>query len=98
MDKLTSVMAYFCARYPHKDELSKARLTKMVYLADWRMALEHGDQITDIQWIFNHYGPYVHDVEDRAKESPLFKVRSTVNAYGSPAEIIQLVDDSGKPW
>ena len=37
MAKLVDVVGYLCEHYPHKAELSKARLTKMVYLADWNL-------------------------------------------------------------
>jgi hypothetical protein len=53
MARLRDVVAYLCHEYPHKGELSKARLTKMVYLADWRSAIERGSQVTDIEWVFN---------------------------------------------
>jgi len=34
MKKLANIIAYLSSNYPHKNELSKARLTKLVYLAD----------------------------------------------------------------
>ena len=55
MNNLENVIAYFCLHYPHKRELSKARLTKLVYLADWFSALIFRRQITNINWIFNHF-------------------------------------------
>jgi hypothetical protein len=76
-------MAYLCANYPYPDELSNSRLTKMVYLADWKMALEHGRQISNIQWVFNHYGPYVHDVESTAYISDDLAVERDVSSFGS---------------
>jgi hypothetical protein len=39
MAELKDIIAYYCKQYPHKAELSKARLTKMVYLADWKSAI-----------------------------------------------------------
>ncbi|MEZ5576726.1 MAG: DUF4065 domain-containing protein [Candidatus Competibacteraceae bacterium] len=59
MNRLQNIMAYFGIEYPHKFELSKARLTKMIYLADWFSSLADGKKLTDIEWLFNHYGPYV---------------------------------------
>jgi hypothetical protein len=94
--KLHDVMAYLCAKYPYADDLSKARLTKLVYLSDWRMAIEHGRQITSISWLYNHYGPYVHDVERLALESPDFKIHGDVNMFGSPKETIGVVE--GVSW
>lgn len=97
MSKLSDVMAYVCQRYPHKDELSKARLAKIIYLADWRAAIERGEQITDVQWKFNHYGPYVDDILETAeRDNKRFKVVNTLNMYGNPKDVIKLKEASGK--
>jgi hypothetical protein len=84
-------VAYLVANYPHKDELSKARVTKMVYLADWKSALDHGTQMTPIAWRFHHFGPYVDDIHRLALEDPVFRVRSGTNVYGNLKERIELV-------
>lgn len=92
MPKLDDVMAYFCTHYPHKDELSKARLTKMVFLADWKMVLTAKKQITPLVWTFNHYGPYLEEVKTTALAHPdRFTVSNTTNMYGYPKEVIGLV-------
>ncbi len=88
MSKLQQIVAYYCLKYPYKDELSKARLTKLVYLADWFSALLDGAQLTRINWVFNHYGPYVDDVIDSVKSSPLFSVVSSRTIYGSQKYLI----------
>ena len=71
---LRDVVAYLCSHYPHREELSKARLTKMVYLADWKSALQRGSQLTEIKWQFNHYGPYVDDVVNSVRNDPEFEI------------------------
>lgn len=84
MTELIDVIAFLCSRYPYKDELSNARVTKMVYLADWRRALDAGEQLTDIDWEFNHYGPYVPDVLREARLHPdKVTISHTRNAFGS---------------
>lgn len=93
MSKLADAIVYFCENYPHKHELSKARLTKMIYLADWRSSIEHQRQLTDLTWVFNHYGPYLDDVVDTARHTPGVTVSSTQNMYGSPKVIVER--DSG---
>lgn len=90
MSKLADVVAYLCAHYPHKHELSKARLTKLVYLADWRSAQEQGKQITDIEWFFHNYGPYVEDVIEAAKLDPRIKIEETTTIYGAPKVLLSL--------
>jgi hypothetical protein len=93
MGNLRDVVAYLVKHYPHKSELSKARLTKIVYLADWRSAIVQGKQITNILWEFNHYGPYVDDVVDIAKNDPDFSLDRSINLFGSLKEVIKASSD-----
>jgi hypothetical protein len=93
MTALRDIVAYLLKNYPHKEELSNARLTKMVYLADWRAALKLGRQLTEIDWKFNNYGPYVHDVSDLAEDDPTFEKKYMLNFYGQPKELITLRTD-----
>ena len=97
MSKLHDIIAYFCIHTESKSDLSKARLTKLVYLADWFSAQETGQPMTNIRWVFNHYGPYVNDVVDFARNHPDFVVTSTYNEYGSYKEQIDLSDSYNEP-
>ncbi|NYD91639.1 Panacea domain-containing protein [Sphingomonas melonis] len=90
MADLIDMVGYLCENYPHKSELSKARLTKMVYLADWKASLEEGSQISEIEWKFNHYGPYVDDVVNTARSDEDFKITTEQNAYGDIKDRIVL--------
>ncbi|WP_316318656.1 Panacea domain-containing protein [Clavibacter michiganensis] len=90
MGSVKDVMGYICDKYPHKSELSKARLTKMIYLSDWRMVLQGGRQVTNLKWQFNHYGPYLDDVKVIAASDDHFEVIETTNIYGSKKEVISL--------
>lgn len=83
MAALKDLLTYLLINYPHQDHLSNARVTKMVYLTDWRHALKQGRQVTDISWEFNHHGPFVWDVKDTiVRNSDLFRIRKTQNAFG----------------
>ncbi|MBL0749787.1 Panacea domain-containing protein [Nocardioides baculatus] len=97
MSDLESLVLYFCKHYPHKDELSKARLTKMVYLADWRSAITERKQLSDLRWTFNHYGPYVDDVVEAAELSRFLRIRETTNMYGSRKEVVEATVDAPEP-
>lgn len=88
MATIEDIMDYLCRNYPHQQELSKARLTKMIYLADWKFALGHNRQMTSINWVFNHYGPYVDDIINVAKLNEKFTVSQDVNCYGAIKEVI----------
>ncbi len=98
MALLEDVLAYLVGHYPKPSELSNARLTKMVYLADWKHSIEHGRQITDIHWLFDHYGPFVRDVVNAARRHPaLFSMHETVTGWGNPKTVIGLADPHYRP-
>ncbi|MBN3553318.1 SocA family protein [Fictibacillus nanhaiensis] len=90
MNKIRGLLRYFTLYYPHKNELSKTRITKMVYLADWFSAKEHKKQLTNIKWYFDHYGPYVSDVYDEAESDRKIVINHTYSVYGTPKGIIGL--------
>lgn len=89
MNRLQSIIAYFCLIYPYPDELSNSRLTKLVYLADWVSALADDRQLTDIHWLFNHYGPYVDDVREAVLYSHNFSLHNDQNVFGSSKNVIK---------
>lgn len=90
MPKLEDIVGYICERYPQKEDLSKARVTKLVYLADWKSCLQMNKQLSNIQWIFNYFGPYVDDVETMAENDPRFNVVRSYNVFGEKKDVISL--------
>jgi len=93
MNKLENIIAYLCCNYPHQQELSKARLTKLVYLADWFSSLVKQQQMTHISWIFNHFGPYVDDVVDAVLNNPIsFSIQHTSTRFGTDKFLISYTD------
>ena len=98
MANLVDIVSYICQRYPRKNDLSKGRLTKLVYLADWRSVLENGEQVSDITWEVYHYGPWVPDVIETVEANPdKFRVRKTFTWFGNPKEVVELTDSSYEP-
>lgn len=93
-NNLEKIIAYICQEYPYKDELSDARLTKMVYLTDWFSLLVNDQQATEINWVFNHYGPYVSDVYEAAKDNGNFVVKNKTTIYGNNKKIINYVGEA----
>lgn len=93
MDNIKDIVGYICCNYPYASELSNARITKLVYLADWLSAVASGKQLTDIEWLFNHYGPYVDDVINSVKNRSDFSVQYTENSYGSGKQLIKYNGD-----
>ena len=91
-------MFYILHHYPRKTDFSNARVTKMVYLCDWKCAIENGCQMTSIKWYFDNYGPFVWDVLDTAREkSDVFFINKTQNDYGNAKAEIGLKSDDFAP-
>lgn len=91
MRKLNELIKYILHTYPKPEELSKPRLVKLIYLIDWKYAIDNGKQFTDINWIYHHYGPYVNDVIEIMKQnSSEFEVISRVNPYGGTTDKFRL--------
>jgi hypothetical protein len=96
--KLNHLMAYLLSNYPHREELSNSRLTKMVYLCDWKSALDRGHQITSIEWYYDNFGPYVFDIVNAAKDNPdLFDIVRTSNPFGTDKCLIEIKSPVTKP-
>lgn len=92
--EILDIVAYFVKN--SKTELSKGRLNKLVYLADWKCALDNRKQISNIDWKFNHYGPYVKDIENCIETDQLnrFKIIHQETSYfGHSKYTIKLVKD-----
>lgn len=94
--KISNFIKYLLKSYPYKSELSASRLTKMLYLADWKSAIEESKQLTDAEWHFNHYGPYVDDFIKIAKDDNDIIVFSTQTMFGGHKQQIELRSDFNK--
>jgi len=86
---IENILHYILNEYPYPNELTKTRITKMVYLVDWYSALEFQEQFSGIKWYFDHYGPYVSDVMDVADEDKDVRIKETVSAYGGVKYIVE---------
>ncbi len=78
----------------HPTELTKGRLNKLVYLADWKSAIDIKEQISSIKWKFNHYGPYVDDIENLVDQDNRFSVEMQTTIYGNDKYVVKLLKDS----
>lgn len=94
MARLIDVMAYILENYPDRSDLSNARVTKLIYLSDWRHAMIHKSQITNIKWYFDNFGPFVWDIKETAENNPaIFITRESSNACGNPKLLIDIKGD-----
>jgi len=96
MNNLNNILKYICSVYPYPSELSKARLTKLVYLADWESVRLYKQQLTDISWYFDNYGPFVSTVHEVAVRDPQINVISTYTMYGTPKTLFSYIGDPPK--
>lgn len=87
---LKAILAYIVGSYPAPSDLSNSRLTKLVFLSDWKQCLKTGRYCSGIKWYFDHYGPYVDDVINLAKSDSDFLVSSTKNDFGGAKNVISL--------
>lgn len=88
-NKLRSVIRYIVKNYPYPDDLTKTRITKLVYLVDWEFMEKYGKQLTNIDWYFDHYGPYVSDVLDDADDDKVLSINKTTSNYGTVKYIVK---------
>lgn len=95
-NKVDNVLRYIINEYPYPDELSKTRTTKLIYLIDWKSVQKTGKQITEIQWYFDHYGPYVSDVLDTADEDKEIRISEKISNFGTKKYVVESKLDGEK--
>lgn len=91
MKKLREVIRYLLINSSQPSKLTKTKVTKLVYLGDWFSSLENNEQITDVEWFFDHYGPYVSDIYFVAQKDSKIKIKTGYNAFGNPKETLECV-------
>lgn len=90
MAELKDIVYYLVDKYPNKEHLANARITKMVYLADWYSVNVFGKQVSEISWYFDNYGPFVTDVIKMAQENTkVFSVTEENNYFGATKRVIK---------
>ncbi|WP_137201613.1 Panacea domain-containing protein [Pseudomonas sp. CFBP13528] len=88
--KLKDLIACILLQYPSPEDLSNSRLTKLIFLIDWKSCLVDGRKVSGIEWYFDHYGPYVEDVIELAKIDSDFNVMPVRGQSGSIKNVIGL--------
>ena len=85
---IDNVVRYLIRHYPESSELNKTKLTKLVYLIDWKYAQKYRKQVTNIKWKFDHYGPYVSDVIEAVIADEDLSINETYSAFVTAKYII----------
>lgn len=72
--------------------ISKTKLLKLAYLAEYYYYKKHQTRLTNTEWIFFLYGPYVTDYEETIKKRP-FKIEIIDGELGK-FNIVKLNENS----
>lgn len=92
MSKLTSLLIFILQNY-YKDNISLARLIKLVYLADWIMAINKQITISTIKWFFKTDGPFSDDIlAEIEKNKNIFEILEFKSQAGMNYKTILLKD------
>ncbi len=94
MKNIVDIIGYICIHYPHNKDIFKSRLTNIIYLADWKFVLKFKRQMTQIDLVFNHYGPYSDDIENIIMNDERFIIIQNIDNYGTKREIIKLKESA----
>ena len=64
-----SDIACFILENSGKMPVSRSRLIKTIYLADWRAAIVQGSQITNADWVLSECGPYSPEIRQELTDN-----------------------------
>lgn len=98
MANLIDIIAYVLIKCNNSEKLSKYRVTKMIYLADWCSMVIYKKRLTNIAWFFDNYGPFVWDIYDTIKNNKqLFKEEHDKTPSGADKILFKILDSSYVP-
>lgn len=88
------LVAYILLNYPYKDDLTNGRVNKILYLSDWKACLLYDRQLSEIKWVFNHYGPYVTELIEGIKNDKRFILIDKTTYFGNPKLVLSLQENA----
>jgi len=95
MKNLLETILYVFEKYPKKDELSSARLVLLIFLIDWKFAIENGKQFTEAKWTYEQFGPFSKDIFALIKKrNEIFKIDIPKNSDGRATERLSVKSNS----
>lgn len=59
MARLQDVLTYLFKNLGDRNDLNPRRMTRILYLLDWKAAIELGSQITDVKWKIVDFEPTI---------------------------------------
>lgn len=71
-------------------KLPKSRFVKLFYLLDWKSALLTGKLTTNLEWYYDHYGPFLPKIIEILLKSGKITIESNSNSMGAEAEYVNI--------
>jgi len=88
---LPSLVTYIIARLTDMEaSFGKTKLVKLLYLIDVEFHRLYSRKLTELEWIFFHYGPYTHTIDDVLRQLDLdIPQEEVLTASGHKAKIFK---------
>jgi len=91
MNSLKDIIFYVLQSYPGTNDLTEARIVKIIYLSDWHQALYYRKQISTINWYHDNCGPYSDDIRNTILDN------SNLFIIDPPKNLIMIKDKNYYP-
>lgn len=93
---LINIINFILSEQTNRSGISISKLTKIIYLIDWRSSITIGRQITDLQWHANIHGPYTKTILEESQKEKNIIITTTINELGNKKTFLTL-EHSRKP-
>lgn len=95
MERVINILDYLYTTYPNSGQLSISRVMKLLYLIEWRFAINKFEKLTDIEWNLSQYGPFYRNLRSIFNESSNFDVSVRFDENNKEQLIIKFLDKKG---
>lgn len=84
---------FMLRHYPAGEHVTVTRAAKMLYLADWRHAIVHGEQMSTARWSVGRWGPDSDEAHSAIYRSTLFVLERRPSPLGPLRTVISCGSD-----
>lgn len=88
--KPNNILHYLVDKYPYPDDLTRLRVTKLIYLIDWKAVQKTGQQLTDITWSLGQYGPTTETIIETVDKDSGLTFLETVSNFGTKKYLLKI--------
>lgn len=93
--KPEDALVFMLRRYPASGDVTVTRAMKMLYLADWRHAIVHEEQMSTARWRIGQWGPDSDEAHSAIYRSDRFVLERRPSPFGSLRTVISCRADVG---